>query len=154
MIYFNYSVEEEWEWEVWKAAFRKGKDREIFDIDLYDFCVIRYLLTAKNVMCSDCNGSGGKYPSSVVKCEICNGTGMIMRVVQMGPGMISQTQSPCNACNRKGTKIKPGEECLVCKGNKTVKTTKKINVKLRPNTYNMEKVVVKEDADQSPDIDI
>ena len=25
---------------------------------------------------------------------------------------------------------------------------------LRPNTYNMEKVVVKEEADQSPDIDI
>jgi len=68
--------------------------------------------------------------------------------------MISQTQSPCSACNRKGTKIKPGEECLECKGKKTMKSTKKINVKLRPNTYNMEKVVVREEADQSPDIDI
>ena len=42
--------------------------------------------------------------------------------------MISQTQSPCNAC-RKGTKIKPGR-MLTCKANKTIKTTKKINVKL------------------------
>lgn len=135
----------------------KGKDRvEYLDIDLYDFymCNTVSFNYTKNVLCSDCSGRGGKYPSSVVKCEICNGTGMIMRVVQMGPGMISQTQSPCNACNRKGTKIKPGEECLTCKANKTIKTTKKINVKLRPNTYNMEKVVVKEEADQWPDIDI
>lgn len=135
----------------------KGKDRvEYLDIDLYDFymCNTVSFNYTKNVVCTECNGSGGKYPSSVVKCEMCNGTGMIMRVVQMGPGMISQTQSPCSACNRKGTKIKPGEECLACSGKKTMKSTKKINVKLRPNTYNMEKVVVREEADQSPDIDI
>ena len=48
---------------------------------------------------------------------------MIMRVVQMGIGMISQTQSPCHTCNQKGTKIKAGEECLKCKGNKIVKVT-------------------------------
>ena len=82
----------------------KGKDRvEYLDIDLYDFymCNTVSFNYTKNVVCTECNGSGGKYPSSVVKCEMCNGTGMIMRVVQMGPGMISQTQSPCSACNRK-----------------------------------------------------
>ena len=135
----------------------KGKDRvEYLDIDLFDFymCNTVSFNYSKNVICSECKGSGGKYASSVVKCEICNGTGMIMKVVQVGPGMITQTQSPCNACNRKGTKIKPGEECIACKGRKINKVTKKINVKLRPNTYNMEKVVVKEEADQSPDLDI
>ena len=135
----------------------KGKDRlEYLDINLYDFymCNTVSFNYTKHLLCAECNGRGGKYSSSVVKCEMCNGTGMIMRVVQMGPGMISQTQSPCSACNRKGTKIKPGEECLECKGKKTMKSTKKINVKLRPNTYNMEKVVVREEADQSPDIDI
>ena len=135
----------------------KGKDRvEYLDIDLFDFymCNTVSFNYSKNVICSECKGSGGKYASSVVKCEICNGTGMIMKVVQVGPGMITQTQSPCNACNRKGTKIKPGEECEACKGRKINKVTKKINVKLRPNTYNMEKVVVREEADQSPDLDI
>ena len=103
-----YSVVE-WEaWEYgWSATKRKvkGKDRvEYLDIDLFDFtCNTVSFNYSKNVICSDCKGSGGKYPSSVVKCEICNGTGMIMKVVQVGPGMITQTQSPCNACNRKGT---------------------------------------------------
>ena len=60
---------------------------------------------SKNVICSECKRSGGKYPSSVVKCEICNGTGMIMRVVQMGPGMISQTQSPCTHVTEKALKL-------------------------------------------------
>ena len=108
----------------------------------------------KTVLCCDCKGTGGKYESSVVKCEICNGTGMIMRVVQMGIGMISQTQSPCHACNQKGTKIKKGEECPKCNGKKTMKVTKKINVNLRPNTFDGEKITVKGEADQSPDMDI
>jgi DnaJ-class molecular chaperone len=135
----------------------KGRDRvEYLEINLYDFymCNTVSFNYSKDIICGDCNGSGGKYPSSVVKCEVCNGTGMIMRVVQMGPGMITQTQSPCNACNSKGTKIKPGETCESCNGKKITKITKKINVKLRPNTYNMEKVVVKGEADQSPDVDI
>jgi len=135
----------------------KGKDRvEYLEIDLLDFymCNSVSFNYKKNVICSDCKGTGGKYESSVVKCEVCNGTGMIMKVVQMGPGMISQTQSPCSACNRKGTKIKPGEKCPGCNGNKIKSVTKKINVRLRPNTYNNEKVIVKEEADQHPDLDV
>ena len=99
-LFFSIYSEEEWEWAEWVTQrlqeSAKGKDRvEYLDIDLYDFymCNTVSFNLLKNVICSDCNGSGGKYPSSVVKCEICNGTGMIMRVVQMGPGMISQTQS-------------------------------------------------------------
>ncbi len=135
----------------------KGRDRvEYLEIDLIDFymCNSVSFNYEKTVLCCDCKGTGGKYESSVVKCEICNGTGMIMRVVQMGIGMISQTQSPCQACNQKGTKIKKGEECPKCNGKKTMKVTKKINVNLRPNTFDGEKITVKGEADQSPDMDI
>jgi DnaJ-class molecular chaperone len=135
----------------------KGRDRvEYLEIDLLDFylCNSVSFNYEKTVICDECDGCGGKYKSSVVKCDICNGTGMIMRVVQMGIGMISQTQSPCHACNQKGTKIKPGEECLKCKGKKVITATKKINVNLRPNTYDNEKIVIKGEADQLPDIDV
>ncbi len=135
----------------------KGKDRlEYLDIDLIDFymCNTVSFNYNKTILCKSCEGSGGKYPSSVVKCDICNGNGVIMKVMQMGIGMITQTQTTCTACNGKGKKIKPGEECPSCKGKKLSQITKKINVKLRPNTYNMEKVTVKEEADQHPDYDV
>ena len=135
----------------------KGKDRvELLEIDLLDFyqCNSVSFNYSKQIICAMCKGTGGKFPSSVVTCDICNGTGMIMKVVQMGIGMISQTQTTCNACRGKGKKIKKGEECLTCNRKGVTQVTKKINVRLRPNTYDNEKVVVKEEGDQHPDLDI
>ena len=54
----------------------KGKDRlEYLDINLYDFymCNTVSFNYTKHLVCAECNGSGGKYSSSVVKCEMCNG---------------------------------------------------------------------------------
>ena len=35
-------------------------------------------------------------------CDMCNGNGMINRVVQLGPGMIQQSMSICEKCNGNG----------------------------------------------------
>lgn len=40
------------------------------------------------------------------KCNSCDGQGMVMRVNQIRPGMIQQTQVPCDTCNRTGSIIK------------------------------------------------
>lgn len=45
---------------------------------------IRY---SKSFLCSGCNGKGG---SNVQSCGPCNGTGVITKVVNMGPQMYSQ----------------------------------------------------------------
>ena len=43
----------------------------------------------KNVICSRCKGRGGK-EGAVSKCATCRGTGVQVRVHQLGPGMMQQ----------------------------------------------------------------
>ena len=66
-------------------------------------------------MCQGCEGSGSKTKSRET-CQACRGQGIRIQIRQMGPGMISQQQSPCGACNQKGTVIKPQDVCQVCSG--------------------------------------
>lgn len=49
----------------------------------------------RKVLCGGCNGKGG---DKVEVCSGCKGKGVVMRVVQMGPGMYTQTQSHCEDC--------------------------------------------------------
>merc|ERR1712172_282374 len=54
----------------------------------------RKLALQKNVICSDCDGIGGK-EGAVQRCPNCRGSGMQVRVQQLGPGMMQQIQSMC-----------------------------------------------------------
>merc|ERR1712224_933641 len=36
------------------------------------------------------------------KCSTCNGQGSVMDIQQLGPGMITQVQRPCDDCKGKG----------------------------------------------------
>jgi DnaJ-class molecular chaperone len=47
-------------------------------------------------VCVDCDGKGGKNP---VKCEKCKGNGVVIKMVQLGPGIMTQAQSKCDACD-------------------------------------------------------
>ena len=59
----------------------------------------------KQVICKICNGTGGLHKDSIIKCESCDGSGQILKIVQLGPGMISQSRSMCNKCNGPEQKI-------------------------------------------------
>merc|ERR1712060_672072 len=39
---------------------------------------------------------------AVKKCETCKGRGMVVRMQQLGPGMYTQSQGPCDDCRGKG----------------------------------------------------
>ena len=47
---------------------------------------------------------------------------------QIGPGMIQQMQSPCDACGSQGEVISEAHKCGSCKGKKTMKDKKIIEV--------------------------
>lgn len=47
---------------------------------------------------------------------------MKVRIMQIGPGMISQQQSVCNDCGGKGTFVEPQNKCDCCKGRGTIET--------------------------------
>ena len=49
--------------------------------------------------CEACNGKGGK---DVKKCTKCKGRGQIVQMMQMGPGMYTQTQKRCDECKGEG----------------------------------------------------
>ena len=48
----------------------------------------------------------------------------------MGPGMISQSQEVCGECDGKGEIIPPSSRCKTCKGKKTTKVKKVIEIEV------------------------
>jgi len=50
-----------------------------------------------------------------VKCGQCNGTGVITRIQQMSPFMVSQTRLPCGACGGRGKTSNNNKACE-CRG--------------------------------------
>ncbi|CAO2584919.1 DnaJ homolog subfamily A member 1, partial [Lemmus lemmus] len=61
--------------------------------DLYNGAT-RKLALQKNVIYDKCEGRGGK-KGAVECCPNCRGTGMQIRIHQIGPGMVQQIQSVC-----------------------------------------------------------
>ena len=103
----------------------------------------------KRCVCSNCEGSGGQYKTSVIICDSCEGTGHITKVVQIGPGMISQSTSKCYKCNGVGKSIKPGEICKLCDGNKYINKNVSVTLELNKSITNGSKIVVSGGGDET-----
>jgi DnaJ homolog subfamily A member 2 len=80
---------------------RKGKDSmHPLEVSLEDlFCgkTVKLAVT-RDCFCSECTGSGAKAGASEEACTQCRGSGMVTRIVQMGPGMMAQSSAPCGNC--------------------------------------------------------
>lgn len=88
---------------------RQGPDVS-FDLnlsleDMYNGTV-KKLKLARNIICSECQGKGGK--GDVKPCQDCRGRGVKVMIRQLGPGMIQQVQTHCGSCGGEGTVIPPG----------------------------------------------
>lgn len=105
----------------------------------------------KQIICTLCSGIGALDASCIKVCDKCEGKGRIIRIIQLGPSMISQQQQMCNACNGKGKYMKDEDRCVNCMGQKKESFTKKLSLQLK-NTYkNGEQIVFSEEADQDID---
>uniref|UniRef100_A0A670KEV2 DnaJ heat shock protein family (Hsp40) member A1 n=1 Tax=Podarcis muralis TaxID=64176 RepID=A0A670KEV2_PODMU len=94
--------------------------------DLYNGAT-RKLALQKNVICDKCEGRGGK-KGAVECCLNCRGTGMQIRIHQIGPGMVQQIQSVCMECQGHGERISPKDRCKSCTGRKIVREKKILEV--------------------------
>ncbi|CAF3790686.1 unnamed protein product [Rotaria magnacalcarata] len=94
--------------------------------ELYNGAV-RKLALQKNVVCNKCEGIGGK-KGAVSKCTTCNGSGFVVRINQIAPGMIQQMRSHCSDCEGQGKKIDAKDKCKTCDGKKIVRERKIIEV--------------------------
>lgn len=77
-------------------------------------------------MCKHCNGSGANDPSDVIKCIKCDGAGHVMQAI--GPFMMAS--SVCPACFGNGNTVKTSKQCYKCRGEKTTKTMKTLEIKI------------------------
>lgn len=112
----------------------------------------RQLAVQKNVICDGCNGIGGK-EGSVQKCDNCNGSGVDVKLRQIGPGMVQQIQQPCRECNQTGEKIKEKDRCKKCNGKKVLKERKVLECNISPGMKDGQKIKFEQEGDQAPGIE-
>jgi len=130
---------------------RKGDDvmfpLKVELADLYNGCTKKLRLT-KNIICNSCAGKGGK---GVQSCRDCKGNGVKIIIRQLGPGMIQQMQTTCNACQGQGQVIAEKDRCKKCKGQCTIKEKKTLEVFVTKGMQHGQRIVFNGEADEAPD---
>merc|ERR1719327_2024311 len=119
--------------------------------DMYNGTV-RKLALQKNVICDGCEGIGGK-PGAVQKCPNCRGTGMQVRIQQLGPGMMQQIQSMCSECHGEGERIDPKLRCKKCNGRKVNRERKILEVQVDKGMADGQKITFSSEGDQEPGLE-
>lgn len=119
--------------------------------DMYNGSV-RKLALQKNVICDGCDGIGGK-AGAVQKCPNCRGTGMQVRIQQLGPGMMQQIQSMCGECHGEGERVDPKLRCKKCNGKKVNRERKILEVSVDKGMEDGQKVTFSGEGDQEPGLE-
>jgi DnaJ family protein A protein 2 len=100
----------------------------------------------KVICCDQCNGLGAKSADCIISCNICNGKGRVVKVMQMGP-IIQQLVQPCGSCAGIGKMTKSGGECGKCSGKKTVSIKRHLDCYVRPGSSPGTSITFKNEAD-------
>lgn len=108
------------------------------------------LALQRSVVCSKCEGRGGK-EGAVRVCGSCDGQGMKTMMRQMGP-MIQRFQTVCPDCNGEGEMIKDKDRCKNCSGKKTVVERKVLHVHVDRGVTSGTRIEFRGEGDQAPGI--
>lgn len=108
------------------------------------------LALQKSVICSKCEGRGGK-EGAVKTCTGCNGAGMKTMMRQMGP-MIQRFQTVCPDCNGEGEIVRDKDKCKQCGGKKTTVERKVLHVHIDRGVESGKKLVFAGEGDQIPGV--
>eukprot|EP01017_Pseudomicrothorax_dubius_P028943 TRINITY_DN3483_c0_g1_i2.p1 TRINITY_DN3483_c0_g1~~TRINITY_DN3483_c0_g1_i2.p1 ORF type:complete len:457 (-),score=146.16 TRINITY_DN3483_c0_g1_i2:95-1465(-) len=103
----------------------------------------------KTVLCEECEGKGGK---NVKNCAPCKGRGIVDKVVQIGPGMYSQSSFPCPECRGQGKTVDEKDKCKTCKGDKVKRITKELDVTIEPGVPHEKDIVLTGEGDEVPGV--
>lgn len=98
--------------------------------DMYKGKTVKFAST-KNVLCSLCNGKGGKEKATAKKCATCDGNGY-REVLKMMGQFVTRAQQPCTTCEGEGTFFSPKDKCKKCKGKKTMEAKKMLEIYIAP----------------------
>ncbi|KAI9315117.1 hypothetical protein BX666DRAFT_1959533 [Dichotomocladium elegans] len=132
---------------------RRGKDMmHHLKVSLEDLYVGKTskLALQKSVLCSRCEGRGGK-EGAVQTCRSCNGNGVRIIMRQMGP-MVQQIQQPCGDCRGEGEVINEKDRCKHCMGKKVISERKILEVFIDKGMRDGQRITFKGEGDQAPGI--
>lgn len=96
-------------------------------------------------ICIDCNGKGG---SKVDKCTKCEGKGVMIKMVQVGPGMYTQAQAKCDTCQGSGEIIEKDAYCKTCKGSKTLNRSEEVEIVVPVGAPQGHQILIPEKGDE------
>jgi len=132
---------------------RKGKDLlhriGVTLEDLYKGKTTKLALN-KTVICSKCDGKGGK-AGAVRTCQGCQGRGVKVMLRQLGP-MLQQIQQPCSECDGKGEVINQKDRCKTCLGKKVTNERKFLEVNIDKGMKNGQTITFSQAADEQPGV--
>lgn len=109
------------------------------------------LAVQKNVLCSACNGIGGK-AGSVKPCKDCDGRGAVIKLRQIGPGMMQQVQVQCDKCKGQGEIFNEKDRCKPCSGKKVLPERKILEVFIEKGMKHEQKITFTGESDQEPGV--
>ncbi len=107
--------------------------------DIYNEKVIKHFYKYKYT-CLTCSGTGVKSGIDP-KCKGCDGKGMKVQVVRMGP-MIQQLVNTCDMCGGSGNSITNENKCLDCNGNKFIYKERTMDIPLKSGLVSTNKIVL------------
>jgi molecular chaperone DnaJ len=93
------------------------------------FGLEREVEVARYEICSRCAGKGAEPGTTPKRCGTCNGTGEVRHVQQSILGSLVNVTT-CPTCRGEGETI--SMPCSQCRGNKKVRVTRRLNVKVPP----------------------
>lgn len=100
-------------------------------------------------LCTECNSTGFKDKSSH-SCNKCSGRGAVMQVVQIGPGMVQQTQRQCPECKGSGSDNKNHDKCIKCEGKRVVLEKHTVEFQVPPGSINEDVIFIKNEGNEIP----
>ncbi|KAF8368036.1 dnj-12, partial [Pristionchus pacificus] len=115
---------------------------------LYKGCT-RKLKISRVCLCKPCEGRGGAVGAEK-QCGECDGHGVVIKMQRIGPGMVTQMQSRCSACNGEGKSIAAKDRCKSCNGKKKAQEEQIIEVKIEPGMHDGEKIVFEGKGNEEP----
>ncbi|XP_020905796.1 dnaJ homolog subfamily A member 1 [Exaiptasia diaphana] len=118
--------------------------------DMYNGAT-RQLALQKNVICSKCEGRGGK-KGAVDSCQTCHGSGMYVRLNRIAPGMVQQIQTVCRDCGGQGERISEKDRCKTCQGKKVVRERKILEVHIDRGMRDGQRITFHGEGDQEPNV--
>lgn len=132
----------------------KGEDEEqAYEVtleELYKGKTTKFSST-KQVICSNCSGSGGKEKAKPKSCDTCRGVGHVEKLQMIGQGLATRVNMPCGTCGGSGQFFKEKDRCKRCKGARVIQQKKLLELYIPPGSREGEKIVLAGEADQHPD---